>query len=61
LTSREWEILELLGQGWSTAKIAEWLVISPSSVRVHIASLVRKLGVPNRGAAVELFGRRSDT
>ena len=32
-----------------------------SSVRVHIASIVRKLGVPNRGAAVELFGRRSDT
>jgi len=61
LTSREWEILELLGQGWSTAKIAEGLVISPSSVRVHIASIVRKLGVPNRGAAVELFGRRSDT
>jgi two-component system, NarL family, nitrate/nitrite response regulator NarL len=61
LTSREWEILELLAQEWSTAKIAERLVISPSAVRVHIASIVRKLGVPSRGAAVELFGRRSDT
>ncbi len=61
LTSREWEILELLAQGWSTAKIADRLVISASAVRVHIASTVRKLGVSSRGAAVELFGRRSDT
>jgi len=61
LTSREWEILELLAQGWSTAKIAGRLVISPSSVRVHITSIVRKLGVSSRGAAVDLFRRRSDT
>jgi DNA-binding NarL/FixJ family response regulator len=61
LTSREWEVLELLAQGRSTAGIAERLVLSCSAVRVHVASIVRKLGVPNRAAAVELFRRRSDT
>ena len=61
LTSREWEVLELLAQQRSTAEIAERLVLSSSAVRVHIASIVRKLGVPDRAAAAELFRRRSDT
>lgn len=60
LTSREWEVLDLLAQGRSTAEIAERLVISPTAVRVHIASIVRKLEVPDRAAAVELFRRRPD-
>jgi DNA-binding NarL/FixJ family response regulator len=59
LTSREWEVLDLLAQGRSTAEIAERLVLSSSAVRVHIASIVRKLGVSGRAAAVELFRRRS--
>lgn len=61
LTSREWEVLELLAEGRSTAEIAERLVISSSAVRVHVASIVHKLGVPSRAAAVELFRRPSDT
>lgn len=61
LTSREWEVLELLAREWTTAEIAERLFLSSSAVRVHIASIVRKLGVPGRAAAVELFRRRSDT
>jgi DNA-binding NarL/FixJ family response regulator len=60
LTSREWEVLELLAQGRSTAEIAQRLVLSASAVRVHIASIVCKLQVADRAAAVELF-RRSGT
>jgi DNA-binding NarL/FixJ family response regulator len=55
LTSREWQVLELLAQRRSTAEIAASLVLSPSAVRVHIASVVHKLGVSDRAAAVELF------
>lgn len=55
LTSREWEVLELLAQGRSTAKIADMLVLSSSAVRAHITSIVRKLKVANRDAAAELF------
>jgi len=60
LTSREWEVLELLAQGRTTAEMAKRLVLSASAVRVHIASIVRKLNVSDRFAAAELF-RRSRT
>ncbi len=59
LTSREWEVLELLAQGLSTLEIAHSLVLSPSAVRVHIASIVRKLEVADRAAAADLFRRSS--
>jgi DNA-binding NarL/FixJ family response regulator len=61
LTSREWEVLGLLAQGHSTSGIARRLVLSSSAVRVHIAAIVRKLGVSDRAAAVELFRQRADT
>lgn len=61
LTSREWEVLELVAQERSTAEIADTLVLSASAVRVHIASIVRKLQVADRAAAAELFHRRSTT
>lgn len=58
LTSREWEVLELLAEGRSTAEIAGRLVLSPSAVRVHLVSVVRKLDVADRAAAARLFRRR---
>lgn len=61
LTSREWQILELLSQSRSTAEIATSLVITTSAVRAHITAIVRKLGVPGRAAAIDLFRGRSDT
>lgn len=57
LTSREWEVLELLAHERSTAQIAEKLVLSASAVRAHIASIVRKLQVEDRAAAAEVFRR----
>lgn len=57
LTSREWEILELLSEGLSTADISRSLIITRSAVRVHIAAIVRKLGVSDRAAAVEILRR----
>jgi DNA-binding NarL/FixJ family response regulator len=61
LTSREWEVLELLAQGGSTAEIARKLTLSASAVRVHIASIVSKLQVTDRTAAVRLFNQRPGT
>jgi DNA-binding NarL/FixJ family response regulator len=55
LTSREWEVLQLLSEGLSTAAISRSLMISSSAVRVHIAAIVRKLGVPDRAAAIEIL------
>ena len=55
LTSREWEVLALLAQQKSTSEIARQLMLSAVAVRVHIAAIVRKLAVPDRAAAIELF------
>jgi DNA-binding NarL/FixJ family response regulator len=52
LTSREWEVLQMLSEGLSTAEISRCLTISASAVRVHVAAIVRKLGVADRDAAV---------
>lgn len=45
LSRREREVLELLVQGKSTAQIASALGIRPSTVGVHRATLLRKVGV----------------
>lgn len=55
LTSREWEVLELLQDGLSTVEIANRLYISQATARSHIAAILKKLRVPNRAAAVKLF------
>jgi DNA-binding NarL/FixJ family response regulator len=55
LTSREWEVLELLGEGHTTAQIAEKLFVSSATVRTHVASTLRKLSAPDREAAVALL------
>lgn len=55
LTSREWEVLELLRRGQSTAAIAEHLVVSQATVRSHVAAILRKLRVPDRASLVRLF------
>ena len=59
LTTREWEVLELLRDGCSTAEIAARLFVSTVTVRRHVGSIVRKLGAENRGAAVAMLGDRT--
>jgi ATP/maltotriose-dependent transcriptional regulator MalT len=53
LTSRELEVLALLGQGLRNVDIAEQLVVSPKTVDHHVSAILRKLRVPNRFAAAE--------
>jgi DNA-binding NarL/FixJ family response regulator len=55
LTSREWEVLELLRDGLSTREISGKLYISQVTVRSHIAAILKKLRVPDRNAAIMLF------
>jgi len=54
LTDREREVLRAIGQGQSSKIIAFELGISVRTVDMHRASVLRKLGVANTGAAVML-------
>jgi DNA-binding NarL/FixJ family response regulator len=53
-------VLDCLGEGLSTKSIAERLFITDTTVRRHIGSILRKLEVSSREAAVELVAHRSE-
>ncbi len=59
LTSRESEILALMSEGLSTEEIATRLFIAPVTVRTHISTMLKKLRVPDRAAAVRLAAEES--
>jgi DNA-binding NarL/FixJ family response regulator len=54
LTDREWETLELLAEGLSTAEVAERLLVAPVTVRRHAAAIVQKLNVGDRRSLLQL-------
>jgi two-component system nitrate/nitrite response regulator NarL len=55
LTGREWDVLELMRKGCQTSEISRRLFISQTTVRSHVSAILRKLGVPDREAAIALF------
>jgi NarL family two-component system response regulator LiaR len=60
LTSREWEVMDLLIDQRSTDEIADTLVVSNETVRSHVKSILRKLGVRSRAEAVEAAQKMRD-
>jgi two-component system nitrate/nitrite response regulator NarL len=56
LTEREIEVLELISQNLNNQEIAERLVIEVGTVKNHVHSILRKLGVDKREQAASLLG-----
>jgi LuxR family maltose regulon positive regulatory protein len=52
LTARELEVLRYLEELLTTEEIAEKMFVSVNTVRTHVRSILRKLGVSRRNAAV---------
>jgi two-component system nitrate/nitrite response regulator NarL len=57
LTTREWEVVELLATGASTRYIADRLFLSTTTVYSHVKNVLRKLGVHSRGEAARAAQR----
>lgn len=58
LSGREAQILPLIADGWTDARIAEMLGISVDTVKSLVKRLYVRLGAHNRANAVDVGWRR---
>jgi NarL family two-component system response regulator LiaR len=59
LTERERTILQLMVDGLSNQEIADQIFVSRATVKVHVSTILSKLGVQNRIEAVRLAIQQS--
>jgi len=59
LTSREWEVAEMLLRSATTSEIASRLGVAPVTVRRQVGSVERKLGVSTRAEVIALLSADS--
>ena len=57
LTPRERDVLKLMVEGLTNAEIAERLVVSLSTVKTHVSSIIAKLGASTRTEAAAIAVR----
>jgi LuxR family transcriptional regulator, maltose regulon positive regulatory protein len=60
LTPREREVIGLMARGFRNREIANALVISESTTKVHVRHILEKLGVRTRAEAITRFNLYSD-
>tara|TARA_R110002072_G_scaffold162072_1_gene313817 strand:- start:882 stop:1298 length:417 start_codon:yes stop_codon:yes gene_type:complete len=54
ISSREYEVLQLISKGHSNKEIAEKLFLSESTIKTHVSSLLLKLDAKRRTQAVTI-------
>lgn len=58
LSRRELDVIRLLAEGLTDRQIANALSISTRTVETHVATILRKLDVPNRATAARIYRQR---
>lgn len=61
LSAREVEVLSLVAQGLTNPQVAERLMLSEKTVANHLTRIFKKIGCPNRAAAVAFAMRHGIT
>ncbi len=59
LTTREYEVLQLIGAGYTAVEIADRMCISPHTANRHRANIMQKMGVHNQVELVRLAIKRN--
>ncbi len=54
ITSREYEVLELISKGFSNKEIADQLFLSESTIKTHVSKLFVKLDAKRRTQAITI-------
>jgi len=58
LSTREKQIVGMLGRGYTAAAVADKLVISPNTVNTHVQHIYDKLGIHKRSELLDYLNRR---
>jgi DNA-binding NarL/FixJ family response regulator len=55
LTNREWDVLEMMDQGLTTAEMAERMFVGTVTVRTHVHAILHKLQLPDRASVLRVM------
>jgi DNA-binding CsgD family transcriptional regulator len=61
LSARQWQVVELVGDGLSNEKIAEQLFLSLSTVKTHLNDIYEKTGAVSRANLIAIVAARQMT
>ena len=59
LTTRELEVLQLITQGYTNREMAESLIVSPETIKTHVANILSKLQARDRTQAAVIGLRQA--
>ena len=59
LSEREGEVLDLLARGNTRMSIAEKLIISENTVRVHVKNIYAKLHIHSKQQLIDMVDKRA--